>query len=66
MPPPASGRSEAVRIRLSSFAWAYFEDLRDAMRRKNPEAEVLEGDQGTRQVLTVWLEEQIREQVDNR
>lgn len=63
MPPLASGRSEVVRIRLSSLAWASFEDLRDAVRRDQPDAEVLDGDQGTRQMLTTWIEEQIREEI---
>jgi hypothetical protein len=61
MPRPGSERSEAVRIRVSSLAWAHFEHLRDKVRRDNPEAEVLAGDSGTRQVLSVWIEEQIRQ-----
>jgi hypothetical protein len=61
MPRPVSGRSEAVRIRLSPVAWAYFEDLHDQLRQGNPEVQLLQGDQGVRQILSVWVEEQIRE-----
>jgi len=48
---------------MSAVAWAYFQDLAVTIRQTNPEAQVLEGDQGVRQVLRTWLEEQIREEV---
>lgn len=63
MPLRVYERSEVIRIRLSDAAWAYFEELRDSVRRDTPEAEVMQGDQGTRQVLATWIEEIVREQV---
>jgi len=63
MPPPASGRSEVVRIRLSDDAWRYFQQLQAQVRAEYPEAEVEEGDIGTRQVLATWVEGVIREEI---
>lgn len=63
MPRSGSGRSEAIRIRLSDDAWRYFQQLQGAVRAARPDAEVLEGDIGTRQVLATWVEEQIREEI---
>lgn len=60
MPPRVYERSEAIRIRLSDSTWAFFEELRDRVRRDTPEAAVSDGDQGTRQVLVTWIEEQVR------
>lgn len=63
MPPPVSGRSEVIRLSLTQEEWSYFEDYRDVLRRESPEAEVLPGDTGTRQVLRAWVEGMIQETV---
>lgn len=64
MPRSASERSEAVRIRLSDDAWEWFREMRDKVRRESPEAQVEDGDVGTRQVLATWIEGVIREEID--
>lgn len=63
MSPSDSGRSEVLRITLSAVAWCYFEGLRDTVRCDHPEADVPQGDQGTRLVLRTWIEEAIRDAV---
>lgn len=65
MPRPGSGRSEAVRIRLSDDAWGYFQELQAQVRREHPEAQVEDGDVGTRKVLATWIEGRIREETDD-
>lgn len=61
--PVSESRSEAIRIRLSEEAWAYFEGLRVKAQELDPDA-VQDGDTGTRQVLAVWIEGMIREAID--
>lgn len=59
-----SERSEVIRIRLSKHAWAHFQRWQADAKREDPDC-VLDGDTGTRQVLSAWVEEQIRETIDN-
>lgn len=53
-------RRVRVRLFVPLDAWAYFEYIRDAARRRDPGASILSGDVGAQQVLRSWIEGHLR------
>ena len=58
-------RSEAIRIRVPKSVWHLCQQHRDRVRRMVKGSGTMAGDRGTRQVLAVLIEEELKRRAEN-